>query len=150
VRKIQSTWQSKCRACGGVIEVGEEMFYDPEGARGKRAEHIDCTTSHEMIRNYKLANFEKRRVEIQAQIDRTRGQYFPGMIVRPRDVIRHHHMGDMDDDWTVTPQDIGTILEVRPDLFLQIEWTLHMFPGKAQNCVSPLTVIPEQANSWSF
>jgi hypothetical protein len=46
-RFIKSNYDAKCAACGGPIKKGDEIFYDPKGAKGQKAYHSACAPSAE-------------------------------------------------------------------------------------------------------
>jgi hypothetical protein len=42
MKKMESRYAGKCRACGGRFAAGTLIEYDRTGARGRKAQHVDC------------------------------------------------------------------------------------------------------------
>ncbi len=42
MKKMESKYAGKCRACGVRFPAGTLIEYDRRGARGRKAQHLDC------------------------------------------------------------------------------------------------------------
>jgi hypothetical protein len=42
MKKMESRYAGKCRACGARFAAGTLIEYDRAGARGRKAQHVDC------------------------------------------------------------------------------------------------------------
>jgi hypothetical protein len=42
MKKMESKYAGKCRACGVRFPAGTLIEYDRRGARGRKAQHVDC------------------------------------------------------------------------------------------------------------